>query len=86
MSRKDFLQIRVKSAEQRSEAVHNFLFENGALGVVEHENEIISYFPGSLGEDDILLPLSTFLKSLDQIMDADNVIFSSYQQSLWFLS
>ena len=77
MKAQDFLQIRVAVTLGIREAVSNFLFENGALGIVEGENELLGYFDNSKPEEEILYPLFTYLNSLREIVEDFDIVVST---------
>ncbi|MBN1464462.1 50S ribosomal protein L11 methyltransferase [candidate division KSB1 bacterium] len=71
MQARSFLQVRIRVNAEIAEAVSNFLFENGASGIAEQENELLAYFDASVREKDIVDPLNTYLSSLQQLLHTD---------------
>ncbi|MBN1560598.1 50S ribosomal protein L11 methyltransferase [candidate division KSB1 bacterium] len=71
MKAQDFLQIRVQVHSEIADVVSNFLFENGAYGIAEQENDLLAYFDGSIKEEDLLRPLFTYLNSLRELVKTD---------------
>lgn len=67
----NFLKICLALNSDVGEALSNFLFECGALGIIENENELEAYFNGSLKAESILTPLKRYMHSLQAVLSRD---------------
>ncbi len=74
----DFIKICVDVNPDIREAVANYLFESGAAGLVEDNNELHAYFDHSFDEDLIISQIMTYLTSLRDLLDSGfDIVVSS---------
>ena len=62
------------------EAVGNFLFEMGALGIEEQDRNLIAYFPGDLSLQKIQHSLNTYLEGIKEWRWNKFVEYPDYSQ------
>ncbi len=66
-----FHQLSIDVVPDISESVSNFVFEHGALGVVEEEDRLIVCFPGDLDVEELANDLLSYLHELRELFDSD---------------
>ncbi|MBN1481295.1 50S ribosomal protein L11 methyltransferase [candidate division KSB1 bacterium] len=71
MRPKHYLKICIQLNSDIRESVSNFLFENGARGIIEKENELEVYFDNGSGEETVLVSLHKYIRSLQAVLGRD---------------
>lgn len=64
MKSQDFLKICINVNDDCKEALANFVFENGALGIIEQDDELHAYFDSIQNETAIRESLDDYIRSL----------------------
>ncbi len=62
-----WIEVRVPVNSENAESITNFLFESGADGCIEGNEEVIAYIPGQLFSDDFKIKVAIYLKELESL-------------------
>ena len=60
----DWIQLSINNPGQITEAISNFLFEQGAQGVVDNDNRLDAYFEDNISQKDLLKAIQNYIKEL----------------------
>lgn len=62
-----WVEIRIPINDENQESITNFLFELGAEGCLEENENIVAYVPSQLFSDDLKIKLAIYLKELKSL-------------------
>ena len=79
-----WLAVAVSAEAQAIEAIANFLFENGSLGIEEKEGKVIGYFPGDMELSGFETRLIRFIQNLSHLgLQVGAPLFRKFKDEDW---